>query len=813
MRMGVKEKSKFGRSMMEERKRGRSLLPSTDESSEGEHVTNKKDITSNAASSSIKSKSRSPTAAVPSSSPSISNSKNTQGSKRTIFENAEEESFWKISFEIDIVAVGLFILAAATRFYNLTSPNSIVFDELHYGKYASLYMRQIFFFDPHPPLGKQLIAASSYVFDRSYNGTFKFDRIGSPYPDWVPIFGMRFIPALLGSVMPSFSYILCREIGISMTFSILSGLLIIFDNALLIQSRHILMEMPLISFGLLSLIFAIKATKQLNSNKSLLFVSISAFFGTLSLSVKYIGSFYLAMSGFIVFYCFWSRVVPRKDFGAPQLLLKIGTVYLIFFLTFLATYVSIFYIHLSILTQAGPHDSVMTSAFQASLKGGLASIIKGQPVQVSHGSQVTLRHALGRPCWMHSHLQNYPIKYSDGRGSSHQQQVTCYSFKDVNNWWIVKRPEVDNLAVNETKDVIKHGDQIHLVHGMSGRLLNSHDVAAPQSPQNQEVSCYIDHNVSMPAEPLWRVEIVGGCGGVSQNSEGCEWHAVKSMVRLIHVTSGQALRMSGKQLPKWGFNQHEVVTDRIVVQDDTVWNVEEHRYTKSEKDREKELLEAEMIPTKPTDLSFRSKFWELQWKMLISSGSSQTESHAYASFPSEWLFLSRGIAYWIGGSGTNAQIHLLGNPVIWLTGSFGVLLHLVIVGFYLLRRRRLCFDIDEETWSTLLLQSSICLGGYALTYVYHFCVDRTLFLHHYLPSYVFKIMLMISTLHHLNCISKYSKLRYLFSAILLLWIVFVMYAFSRFLPTSMGFPSLTRSELEALKWNQNWDFIVQSNSP
>lgn len=86
----------------------------------------------------------------------------------------------------------------------------------------------------------------------------------------------------------------------------------------------------------------------------------------------------------------------------------------------------------------------------------------------------------------------------------------------------------------------------------------------------------------MPAEPLWRVEIVGGCGDTG-TSEGCEWHAVKSMVRLIHVTTGQALKMSQKQLPKWGFHQHEVVTDRVHVQDDTVWNVEEHRYTKSKK--------------------------------------------------------------------------------------------------------------------------------------------------------------------------------------------------------------------------------------
>lgn len=68
--------------------------------------------------------------------------------------------------------------------------------------------------------------------------------------------------------------------------------------------------------------------------------------------------------------------------------------------------------------------------------------------EVAYGSQITLRHTFGRQCWLHSHTHNYPIKYPDGRGSSHQQQVTCYSFKDVNNWWIIKDPKMydtDNI--------------------------------------------------------------------------------------------------------------------------------------------------------------------------------------------------------------------------------------------------------------------------------------------------------------------------------------------------------------------------------
>ena len=77
------------------------------------------------------------------------------------------------------------------------------------------------------------------------------------------------------------------------------------------------------------------------------------------------------------------------------------------------------------------------------LQGGLAALTKGQPLHVAYGSQITLRHTAnvgGSPCWLHSHSHVYPMRYPDGRGSSHQQQVTCYVFKDVNNWWIVKHP-------------------------------------------------------------------------------------------------------------------------------------------------------------------------------------------------------------------------------------------------------------------------------------------------------------------------------------------------------------------------------------
>lgn len=104
------------------------------------------------------------------------------------------------------------------------------FDELHYGKYVSLYMKKTFFFDSHPPLGKQLIALFAYFAD--YSGEFKFERIGHSYTEEVPLYSLRLFPALCGSVLAPITYKILAEMHISKWASILGGLLIICGMSL-----------------------------------------------------------------------------------------------------------------------------------------------------------------------------------------------------------------------------------------------------------------------------------------------------------------------------------------------------------------------------------------------------------------------------------------------------------------------------------------------------------------------------------------------------------------------------------------------------
>lgn len=317
----------------------------------------------------------------------------------------------------------------------------------------------------------------------------------------------------------------------------------------------------------------------------------------------------------------------------------------------------------------------------------------------------------------------------------------------------------------------------------------------------------------MPAQSLWKVDII------NRAQEGDVWHSIKSQVRLIHTNTGAALRFSGRQLPDWGFNQHEVVADRNIEQINTIWNVEEHRYTKTsdQRERERQMVHAEMIPIKPTSLTFAEKFAELQYKMLWSQQSTDVvQSHMYSSEPMDWPLMSKGVAYWID-SKSNAQIHLLGNIVIWYSGTFALVAYIVLLAIYLLRRRRLCYDINAETWSQFCTCGEILFAGYFIHFLPYFFVERSMFLHNYLPALMFKILLLCFVIEHLyKVIREWFKSRALCFAYIvavIIWLLYVVYVFKQFSILSYGVSQIdgrtvSADDILSLRWKDTWDFIL-----
>ncbi|XP_006813212.1 protein O-mannosyl-transferase 1-like [Saccoglossus kowalevskii] len=521
-----------------------------------------------------------------------------------------------------------------------------------------------------------------------------------------------------------------------------------------------------------------------------------------AISVKYNAIFTACIIFTIIGMDYW-ELIGNKNLSVINLLQHLVSYIGLLLLVPSLIYIGVFYVHLSILNQSGPHDDIMTSAFQATLQGGLSSITKGQPLEVSYGSQVTLRNTHGQNCWLHSHMYIYPIKYTDERGSSAQQQVTCYPFKDVNNWWIIKNPGRSSLTVDNPPKAVKHGDVIQLLHGTSGRALNSHDVAAPLSPHYMEVSCYIDYNISHPAQNLWKLEIA------NRDTEGDSWKSIQSRIRLVHMNTSQALKVTGRQLPDWGFHQFEVATDRILAQEGNIWNVEEHKYTRLPDQTELNFQDNSDVVSK---LTFWEKLWEIQWKMLFATND-VTQEHQYSSEPNEWPFMEQGIAYWIDHN-TNAQIYFLGNPIIWWMSSVGIIVYIILMVVAFIRRIRQCQDLDEESWERFVTSGVLFLGGWIINYLPFYLLERTLFLHHYLPALLFKIMLFpVAVELFSRYILRSGSQRQLFTWFLVPCCAQIVVTFVKFSPFSYGNRSVSSEEMEDCRWLDSWEFLQHGKLP
>ena len=130
-------------------------------------------------------------------------------------------------------------LSLLTRFIFFGHPNETIFDEVHFGKFISGYYTREYFFDIHPPLGKLAIAGFAKLFD--FKPEFAFTDIGDKYPDKQYMI-LRFLPSLAGALLPVVIYLLLIQVGLNPLASFLGGLLIVFENALLAQSRYILLD-------------------------------------------------------------------------------------------------------------------------------------------------------------------------------------------------------------------------------------------------------------------------------------------------------------------------------------------------------------------------------------------------------------------------------------------------------------------------------------------------------------------------------------------------------------------------------------------
>ncbi len=139
--------------------------------------------------------------------------------------------------------LGLWGLALLLRFWGLERFNTLVFDEIYFAKFGHHYLTHTSFFDAHPPLGKYLIAVGIWL------GGFN---------PW----GFRWMNALFGSCIPLIVVGIGYQLTRRYSFALLAGALAVLDGLLLVESRYGLINVYLLTFGLLGQWFVLLCSRQ-----------------------------------------------------------------------------------------------------------------------------------------------------------------------------------------------------------------------------------------------------------------------------------------------------------------------------------------------------------------------------------------------------------------------------------------------------------------------------------------------------------------------------------------------------------------------
>ncbi|KAJ2942084.1 hypothetical protein O0L34_g11001 [Tuta absoluta] len=692
-----------------------------------------------------------------------------------------DQKIWWLTFGILCGATFL------TRFYKVLEPDHVCWDETHFGKMASWYINRTFFFDVHPPLGKMLIALSGKL--TGYDGTFPFEKPGDKY-DGAKYEGMRIFCTTLGALTVPLTFLTIWEMTKSLESTFIGTMLLLCDVGFMTLNRYILLDPILLFFMSCSVYGAFKVRSLTEAGLapfSARMVSWQVFLGAslaCTMSVKFVGLFVVLFVGLRTVADLWNVLADLSKPVSLTVKHLIGrSITLILWPILL--YVFFFWIHLTVLSKSGNGDGFYSSGFQARLEGNSLHNASA-PRLVAYGAIVSLKNHRTGGGYLHSHHHLYP----QGVGAR-QQQITTYTHKDENNRWVIvpyDKHEVEGVVV------VRSGDLVRLTHAQTGRNLHSHREKAPLTPKLMQVTGYGEDGVG-DANDVWKIIVSGG-------REGAEVHTVTSKLMFVHYLQACVLTTSGKQLPKWGYEQQEVACNPNLRDRNALWNVEDNIFDELPKVSFEEYASG-----------FLERLLESHAVMLQGNAGLKPKEGEVTSQPWQWPINYRGQFF----SGSAHRIYLLGNPVVWWANLVFLAIFLVVylVNAVREKRARATGTPLESGKSVMLLNAGMwSFVGWALHYVPFWAMGRVLYFHHYFPALQYSCMLTgILTEYLLSSIRSYLPAelgRTVYHCLLGVIMSSTLYSFYLFSPLAYGMSGPTAGEpnstMSGLKWLDSWEF-------
>ncbi|KAI6249298.1 Dolichyl-phosphate-mannose--protein mannosyltransferase 2 [Erysiphe necator] len=218
-------------------------------------------------------------------------------------------SIWKYldEWEFLIAPVVLTFLAFFTRLYKIGLSPIVTWDEAHFGKFGSHYIKREFYFDVHPPLGKILVGFSGFL--AGYNGTYEF-KSGEKYPAELNYTFMRAFNAFFGAVCVPLAYFTARELRFKQPAVWFVALMVLCENSYTTISRFILLDSMLLCFTFTTVLCWAKFHRLRDQSFSIEWFSW-LFLTGLSIgcvtSVKWVGLFCTALVGIYTAEDLWNK--------------------------------------------------------------------------------------------------------------------------------------------------------------------------------------------------------------------------------------------------------------------------------------------------------------------------------------------------------------------------------------------------------------------------------------------------------------------------------------------------------------------------
>ncbi|ORX82773.1 PMT-domain-containing protein [Anaeromyces robustus] len=676
-----------------------------------------------------------------------------------------------------IISIILFVISYFIRTYAIGRSKVVVWDETHFALATSEYVGKRFFFDLHPPLGKQILALVGYFvkFDVNlYTNFFPFPG-GANYVEGLNYIALRTVCAFFGAMIIPLTYLSAIELKLSQRTSILLGILIAIENSLVVISKFILLDAFLLFFNALTCYCFLKFnnTKKKEFSYSwwrwqiLLGISLGGL-----ISIKWTGFQTYGLIGLVTIYDLFVYYMKNYKNLKSYLGHWISRIICLIIIPF-AIYSSLFYIHFNWFEYSGDGSPKMSTAFKSRLKG---NTLYG-PLEVTSNSTVTIKN---------SRIGGGNL-FCTPKSKYYNNWVSTYLLNDPGINWIIKKDPANNK--NEKK-YIYDGDIIEIVHKNTNTYLTT--TLYDKAPFTKSMKRVISRD-GVQEHSLWKIEFVKNPnitkfiklkrGHFEEIPDVL--HPISTKFRLRNKKFNCLLRSHNVVLPmSKGWKRLEAGCDFEHENSwETVWHIENN------------------TPETNPGLSYMyewnipQSFWRdfLDYHSAMINVNKMIEPFPRTtmrldSHPKKWPFLNVGVRM-LNWDDNTVKFYLLGNPFIWWLSTISIIC------------LSATFIIKLKNKKSIFAECFV-LMGWMINYIPFYIVGRMTYLHHYLVSLYFSIICLAILLDfYILPIIKIPIIKRLFILFFILIAISISAFFSPFVYGFQG-PAINMKNRQWLKtWN------------